>query len=122
MNTQSQTQMQFPVHVKEKTREGEMFLNASRKKLEGNCGMLIRYWQRNNIWLSNKNASLWLDVNNLIQRIPDLKKYGVQIDDREVKGKRSNYKEFRLKCTCKIVGGCDVTDKCWVHDTKLRLA
>ncbi len=78
---------------------------------------LLPYWQRNNIWLTKSSALTWNLSDDLDRDIALLIDRGVQIASED----RKEIQHFRLKCTCKIVGGQDVTGGCWLHDWNLKI-
>ena len=113
----TQSTIHFPPHQTERTEEGTANVRANAVKFAGDNLKLMRYWQTNNCWLSNDDGRAFNISSYLSARVKDLRYRGVPIEDKWDEG----IKRLRLKCTCKLVGGNDVTDNCYLHDQKLKL-
>ena len=109
--------LDFPPHTNERTSEGTKQVQALSEKFAGDNLKLMRYWQQFNCWLSNDDGRRFGISSYLSARVKDLRHKGIQIEDKWDEG----IKRFRLKCTCKIVGGNDVIDGCYAHDKKMKL-
>ncbi len=111
-------QFNFPDH--ERTSQGTSFIQnpENQIRLNKNCLTLLRYWQGNNVWLNKYDCLTWLKVDCMAQRVANLINNGVPIVTKQFEGHRHIH--YRIDCTCKIVGGQDVTENCWLHDENLK--
>lgn len=114
-----QTSLDFTVHTSERKSEGTSHVQKNAVKFAGDCKKLIKFWQSGKwYWLSNEDGRSFGISSYLSARVYDLRhKNGIQIDDKM----DGNIKRFRLKCTCKLVGGNDVIDNCMVHDPQMKV-
>ena len=113
----TQSTLQFPSHTTERTQEGTANVRMNAVKFAGDNLKLMRYWQEHNYWLSNDDGRRFGISSYLSARVKDLRYRNIPIEDKWDEG----IKRFRLKCTCKIVGGNDVVDGCYAHDKKMKL-
>ena len=117
------TPVTIPVHSVERTSEGTTWVQnqENRAHIEGNNLKLLAYWQRNNIYLNKDDARNWLDVDCFSQRCANLRDAGVQLQKRPKEEYRGSKVQYRLLCTCRIIGGQSVTENCYLHDSKLKV-
>lgn len=124
-----QTAIDFPAHSREKTAEGTAHVKKMAVKIGGNMRKIMRHFQNGNVPLTDETARTWqhLRVRNLAQRIADLRTLHLRVPaisetpivilSNWVEG--TNYKKYRLGCTCKEPG--KDTDGCWLHSEKLKV-
>lgn len=121
----------FPAHTSERTADGSSQVAMYHAKFSGDCKKLMQFWQGGKwYWLSNDDGRRFHLSSYLSARCYDLRKAGVPIDDRwhetptspdpAMCGKTVRVKVFRLRCTCRVVGGKEVPQGCWVHDKQLN--
>ena len=113
----TQLSLIIPPHQSERTAEGTAHVQANAVKFAGDNLKLMRFWQEHNYWLSNDDGRSFGISSYLSARVKDLRYKGIQIEDKWDDG----IKRFRLKCTCKLVGGNDVVDGCYAHDKKMKV-
>jgi len=108
---------QFRVHTKERTPEGTATVRLKGAQLGGNCKKLVQFWQSRWYWISDDDARSMIGVRNLSQRVANIRnENGIAVEDKWNDESKKDFKRYRLKCTCRIVGGEDVVAGCYIHD------
>jgi len=110
-------ELNFPAHTQERSNEGTQHVQNLHEQFNKGNRELMAFWQRNRYWLSNEDARDLKISSYCSARVHDLIGLGIPIEKKQ----DGVIKRFRLKCTCKIVAGLDVTDGCWAHDSKLKV-
>lgn len=82
---------------------------------------LLKFWQRKNYHINRNEAKILIDINDLESQVTLLRSVGITVLSETRHDLGEFFNRYYLKCTCRIIGGNDVKEGCWVHDVKLKV-